>query len=230
MGPYSSLSIEELTHRCAASSEIGAWEEFVSRFHRLIAKVILRTVAGFGDSSKEIVDDLIQETYLKFCEDNYRRLREFDHRHANAFTGYVQVVAANVVRDHFKSSFSRKRGANRIESLSDGAIPAPLESSFGSPSTIERELLIGELERHLQICVPVADRERSIRIFWLYYRAGLSARAIASLPGIDLETKGVESLIFRIKVELQKKIGDLRHQRADLRRDANEGILPAGSF
>ena len=52
MESYSSLSIEELVRRCSASRSADAWEEFVRRFHRLIATVILRTAARLGDSSK----------------------------------------------------------------------------------------------------------------------------------------------------------------------------------
>src|SRR5215469_6204938 len=81
MGPFSSLSVEELVRKCAHSGEIAAWEEFVCRFHRLIAKIILRTCTRHGGSTNQTVDELIQDTYLKLCADNYRLLREFDHRH-----------------------------------------------------------------------------------------------------------------------------------------------------
>src|SRR5271156_3667595 len=112
---YSSISIEELVRECSASRSPRAWEEFVRRFHRLIATVTLRTASRLGDSSKQTVDDLIQETYLKLCADDFRILRSFEHQYPDAFTGYVKVVTANVVRDHFKSFHSQKRGANQLQ-------------------------------------------------------------------------------------------------------------------
>src|ERR1700678_3100899 len=115
MESYSSLSIEELVRRCSASRSADAWEEFVRRFHRLIASVVLRTATRFGDSSRQTVDDLIQETYLKLCADKFRILRNFEQQHPDAFLGYIKVLAANVVRDHFKASYSQKRGANQVE-------------------------------------------------------------------------------------------------------------------
>jgi len=231
METYSSLSVEELVRRCAVSGELAVWEEFVRRFHRLIAKVALRGAVRFGDASRQTVDDLVQETYLKLCTNNYRILREFDHRHPDAFIGYVQVIAANVVRDHFKSSYSKKRGANHVEGISDELAPACGEDSSGSPRAIERGVLIQQVQRHLDVFVTGADQERDSQIFWLYYRVGLSAAAIAALPGVGLTTKGVESLILRItralrdQMTVAAKPGELESAHGP-----SEGILPVESF
>jgi RNA polymerase sigma-70 factor, ECF subfamily len=81
MMSYSSISIEELIRQCSGSRTPQAWEEFVRRFHRLIATVILRTASRLGDASKQTVDDLIQETYLKLCADDFRILRTFEQQH-----------------------------------------------------------------------------------------------------------------------------------------------------
>jgi RNA polymerase sigma-70 factor (ECF subfamily) len=231
METYSSLSVEELVRKCAVSGDLAVWQEFVRRFHRLIAKVVLRGAVRFGDASKQTVDDLVQETYLKLCANNYRILREFDHRHPDAFIGFVQVLAANVVRDHFKSSYSKKRGANHVEGISDDLVPAAGESSSGSPKAIERGVLIQEVQRYLDVFVTGADQERDSRIFWLYYRVGLSAAAIAALPGIGLTTKGVESLILRITRGLRDQMtATAKPGELESANDAREGILPAESF
>jgi RNA polymerase sigma-70 factor, ECF subfamily len=230
MWDYRSLTIEELVRRCTASGEIGAWEEFVRRFHRLIATVVLRTALRLGDSSTQTVDDLIQETYLKLCSDNFRLLRNFDERHPDAFLGYLKVVTANVVRDSFKSFRTQKRGSDRIRDIPDYAVPAAGEDSAGSPKFIEREVLIQEIQRCLDLCVVGTNRERNNKIFWLHYRTGLSAGAIACLPGIGLETKGVETVISRITQDLRKRLAAPdRVGSADIRH-GTEGILPSESF
>ena len=228
MESYSSISIEELVRRCSASRSAEAWEEFVRRFHRLIATVILRTANRLGDSSKQTVDDLIQETYLKLCADNFRVLRSFEQQHPDAFTGYVKVVAANVVRDHFKSFHTQKRGAGQLEQLEDGFVPAAAENSVGSPASIERAVLIHEITRQLELCVAGPEQERNSQIFWLHYRAGLSARAIAELPGIGLTTKGVESIILRITKELRERLAEPRVVGVhDQIQPGPEGFVPA---
>jgi RNA polymerase sigma-70 factor (ECF subfamily) len=227
MGSYSSISVEELVRQCSASRSSEAWEEFVRRFHRLIATVTLRTASRLGDSSKQTVDDLIQETYLKLCADNFRILRTFEQQHPDAFTGYVKVVTANVVRDHFKSSYTQKRGAGHLEQIGEDFVPAAAEDSAGSPKSIERAILIQEITHHLDICVAGPDQERNSRIFWLHYRAGLSARAIADLPGVGLTTKGIESIIMRITKELRERMAEPKFGVQDQIRGTTEGILPA---
>jgi len=227
MDGYSSLSIEELVRQCSASSSPQAWEEFVRRFHRLIATVILRTASRLGDSSKQTVDDLIQETYLKLCADNFRILRSFEQQHPDAFTGYVKVVTANVVRDHFKSAHAKKRSAGNLEQMEENFVPIAGEDSAGSPKSIERAILIQEITRHLDICIAGPDQERNRHIFWLHYRAGLSARAIAVLPGIGLTTKGVESIILRITRELRERMAEPRVGVHDQIMRRPEGFVPA---
>ncbi len=230
MESYSSLSIEELVRRCAASRSADAWEEFVRRFHRLIATVILRTAARLGDSSRQTVDDLIQETYLKLCAEDFRILRSFEQQRPDAFIGYIKVVAANVARDHFKSSHTRKRGAGHVEQLEVDFVPLAGDDSAGSAQSIERAVLIREITQLLETCVAGPDQERNTRIFWLHYRSGLSARAIADLPGMMLTTKGVESIILRITRELRTRMAEPRGRTAAENPSPSEGLLPAQSF
>lgn len=190
----------------------------------------MRTAARFGDSSKQTVDDLIQETYLKLCADNFRILRSFEEHHPDAFVGYVKVVTANVVRDHFKSSYSQKRGANQVEGIAEHFVPAAAENSVGSPKAIERAILIQEVSRHLDLCIVGPDQERNRRIFWLYYRVGLSARAIADLPGQELSTKGVETTISRMTRQLRERMSQTDCGIGHEKHKAAEGNLPAESF
>lgn len=227
MESYSSLSIEELVRRCSASSSAEAWEEFVRRFHRLIATVILRTADRLGDASRQTVDDLIQETYLKLCADNFRILRSFQQQHPEAFTGYVKVLTANVVRDHFKSTHTQKRGSGELAQIEDDFVPAAAEGSLGSPKSIERAVLIQEIAHHLALSVAGPDQERNIRIFWLHYRAGLSARAIADLPGTGLTTKGVESILLRITKDLRQRMAEPNSTMHGQMQRTPEGFLSA---
>jgi RNA polymerase sigma-70 factor (ECF subfamily) len=222
----SSLSIEELVRICSSSEEVGAWEEFVRRLHRLIAKVVLRMAERLGDGSRQTVDDLIQEVYLKFCADNCKILREFDHRRPGAFLGFIQVVAANVVRDHFRSSQVRIPSISRLP-VPDESFPSTVEDVSTGPLAIEREVLIQEVGRFLGECTSGPDQDRNIRVFWLYYRAGLSAGAIAVLPEIGLTTKGVESLIFRMTRDVRERMTVGKRGNASISHGAIEGIQAA---
>jgi RNA polymerase sigma-70 factor (ECF subfamily) len=226
----SSISPEELVRICSGSGDADVWEEFVHRFHRLIASVVLHTAARLGDASPQMVDDLIQETYLKLCADGCRLLRNVDSRQPEAIFGYIKVVTANVVRDYFKSLHSQKRGFGQIEEAPELFIPVADQNSPGGASAIERQLLIKDVQRHLRDCTTGPEQARNCRIFWLYYQAGLTASAIGSLPEIGLTTKGIESLIFRITRELRERMVIPGQQSASSTRSTAEGIRPAESL
>ena len=207
MTPHASLSTEELILRCIQHGDESVWEEFAERFRGPIAKSVFRTAARYGGNNRSTVDDLIQETYLKLCSDDFRILRNFQHLHAQGFTAFLQVVAANITRDYFRSLHTTRHGGTLLEPLTDDEPAATPEDRDWSASTMERQVLLAEVARHLDTCVTGPDRQRSVQVFWLYYRTGLSARAIADLPGIDLSPKGVESLILRVTRDLRQQMG-----------------------
>jgi hypothetical protein len=54
-------------------------------------------------------------------------------------------------------------------------------------------------------------------IFWLYFRQGMSTKEIASLPTIRLGTKGVGSVIERLKHSIREQILGSRSDSDDAR-------------
>jgi RNA polymerase sigma-70 factor (ECF subfamily) len=204
--PYRNLSATELVRACVDSADREAWGEFVRRFQPTIAAVALRTARRWGEAPPLVLEDLVQETFMKLCGEHRRLLREFEPQHEEAFYGYLKVVTTHVVHDYFKRTHAAKRRS---------ADPVPRTASEDEPSElidlsateqIERHALFGEIERCLKNMDlgPTAERDR--RIFGLYYRAGMSARAIADLPGMGLTIKGVESTIFRVARLLREEL------------------------
>jgi RNA polymerase sigma-70 factor (ECF subfamily) len=207
---YSSLSSEALVLECLHSGEEAAWTEFIRRFHALIASVVIRVARQWGEISTHAMDDVIQETYLKLCENRVGLLERFKSAHENAIYGYMKVFTANLAHDYFKASKCSKRGgATAIASLDS-------ETTSGHPITpptretsLDRKLLIEEISSCLNTVVaPSSPRDQ--RIFWLYYRVGLSAKAIAALPAIGLTVKGVESTVQRLTRQVKELMGSDR--------------------
>jgi RNA polymerase sigma-70 factor (ECF subfamily) len=194
---YSSMTAEQLVRACAESHDGAAWHEFVSRFHRPVSLSIIRTARQWGAFPQQVVDDLVQETYLKLCANRCRLLRDFATQHPEAVAGYIKTIAINVARDHFKAAHSQKRGSGGTSQLLENVEPFAENGSLGSKDAMERELLLKEIDHCLEGCLAGPEQERDRLIFWLYYQQGLSARAIADLPTIGLTAKGVESAIFR---------------------------------
>jgi RNA polymerase sigma-70 factor (ECF subfamily) len=207
---YASVSPDELVLACRQTDDVAAWGEFVRRFHRLIATVALRIARRWGEPSPQLIDDLVQETYLKLCADNFRMLRKFKSHHPDAFYGYLKVVTANLVHDHFKAAHSSKRGSgNIVEVAADEQVQSGTDAS-GATSAVrrsERGILLREVDAALSRLAAGPHLERDRKVFWLYYRVGLTANAIADLPSIGLSTKGVESSILRLTRLVRQEIG-----------------------
>jgi len=201
LAPYSSLSAVELVSKCADANDAQAWQELVRRFHPVIAAAVLRTARRWGEPPQQLLDDLIQDTYFKLCNDDCRLLRSFQPEHSNSIYGFLRVMAANVVHDHFKAEWAGKRGAGqKTESISERvqSEPGARAPARGSSDAMDRQIRLRQVDEMLARVAAGPDRKRNCMIFFLYYRQGLTASEIAALPSLGLTTKGVESIISRL--------------------------------
>jgi RNA polymerase sigma-70 factor (ECF subfamily) len=207
VGRYSSTSPEELFRICSTSADVEVWEEFVQRFHGVIAAVVIRATSQWGPSSEALVDDLIQEVYLKICAERKSLLGEFTPIHPEAFYGYLKVIATNVVRDYFRAQQAQKRGSGQVESATEDQISLIREEGAKpAEEDAHRNVLLREVEQALCSVASSQDTKRDRAIFFLYYRYGLTASAIAHLPSISLTVKGVESVIHRLTQLVREKL------------------------
>jgi RNA polymerase sigma-70 factor (ECF subfamily) len=202
------MSAEELIHACAESNDGAAWEEFVARFHRPISLSIVRVAYQYGTIPQQLIDDLVQDTYLKLCTNKCRLLLNFTIQHPEAAAGYIKTIAINVARDHFKSDNTKKRNSAGMDQLLEDTDPPAPSANLGGQDALEREVLFKQIDRCLEACSEVSDMGRDRTIFWLYYQQGLSAKAIACLPGIGLGAKGVESAISRLTRCVREQLVD----------------------
>ncbi|HEX7285278.1 MAG TPA: sigma-70 family RNA polymerase sigma factor [Candidatus Angelobacter sp.] len=201
------LSPQELLQLCLASEDEALWLEFVRRFQPLIARVIVKRVRRRTIPHPSLVDDLVQETYLKLCANQRKALREFECDHENALFGFLKKVAHNVVEDHFRSSYSQKRGSGREEECLED-ITFLTAAGRGPAEESEHNILIGRIARCLDECAQGPTYRRDSAIFWLYYRHGLTAKAISEIPAIGLTLKGVESTLLRLTRMVRGKLNE----------------------
>jgi RNA polymerase sigma-70 factor (ECF subfamily) len=231
---HSELSTHDLVRACAQTNETLAWNEFVSRFHKLIAGVALRTARRWGDAPPELLDELIQETYLKLCASNCRLLNTFQAQQPEAFYGFLKVVTANVVHDYLKSAHATKRGSGTAgENLQAAELQPQIgaQPTTSTESSIERQILMREIDQHLAKSVTANDLPRSRLIFWLYYRSGLTASAIAALPHVGLSPSGVESAIGRLTKLVKAALSEPRDPAAECQSSkGKKGFREAESF
>ena len=212
---YSSLSLQELVCLCAAQGDDRVWEEFVARVGKPVSLTILRTASLWGEPSRSLVEDLVQVTYLKLWEDNCRLLRDFALQNPDGILGYLKKIAANATHDHFRHGHSQSAGGSKAHvSTSDVDVEAGNEV-HGSQERIAFEILLNQIDEQLKRHLTGTDQERDRTIFWLYFRQGMSTKEIASLPTIGLGTKGVGSVIERLKHCIREHIAGISSESDD---------------
>jgi RNA polymerase sigma-70 factor, ECF subfamily len=205
--------ITAVVDACLRGDHPAAWEEFVHRTQRLIASTIIKVASAWGPPSKQVVDDLVQDVYVKLCKDEARILRDFEARHEGALFGFLKVVAANTTRDHFKASGAAKRQTDKVAESVDVADQANAPETSSTMSTADRELLIRDIDRILCQSLDPETRDRDRLVFWLHYRTGLPAQAIAARRSVGLTVKGVESLLRRLTALVRSHVSTAQNSK-----------------
>lgn len=188
------MSSDDLARLCAVHAGAEEWGEFVRRFTRPIAISALRVGRQWGETSPSVIDDIVQDVFLKFCEDERKILNEFEPRHHESFMAFVKVVGAATANDYFRRRNTFKRGGGVKEEPISEFHPGVQQDS----EWIERNHLLTEIDLFLETSGRDEIGKRDRTVFWLYYQQGMTASAIASLPGMSLSVKGVESALHRM--------------------------------
>ena len=187
----------ELLQRCICSPEEPAWLEFLNRIKPFLASVVANTLRHWQSANPWLVDDLVQNIYLKLCAHDFKALRELRCPHETALFGFLKVVASHVAQDHFRSSCCQKRGSGQTESDLENLRPTR-EQTHNFDRAVEQRILIRQIKQCLQSHKTEAHFTRDYKIFWLYYSHGLTAREISEHPKIGIGAKGVESILQRL--------------------------------
>jgi RNA polymerase sigma-70 factor (ECF subfamily) len=227
---YSVISAEELFFVCSQTRDAPPWTEFVRRFHPLIARVVVRVARQWGENAPHVFDDLIQDTYLKLYAERTNLSQKFKPTHPEAVYAYIKVFTANLVHDHFKASRSQKRSSGTDISIDSPLFEHRAEGSATSSTvSLDRSVLLRQIESCLQTIAPGVEGQRDRRIFWLYYRVGLHASEIAALPMSGLTIKGVESTLLRLSRQLRELLVN-RDRTISLSRIIEKGNQSAESL
>jgi RNA polymerase sigma-70 factor (ECF subfamily) len=203
----SRTSVNDLAKACAHSPDAAEWEEFVRRSVPLASLVALRVSRMWVRApSPATVDDIVQEVFLKLCEQERRILRDFEPRGEDSFLGLLRLVSASVANDYFRRLYSTKRGGKVVTmALADEEARVPLDAARPA-DRIEHSALLAQLDEKLR-SAPATIGERDRALFWLYYLQGFTAEEIARLPAAGLTAKGVESALRRVTLWLRGEIG-----------------------
>ncbi|MGA3046252.1 MAG: sigma-70 family RNA polymerase sigma factor [Terracidiphilus sp.] len=202
----SRTSVNDLAKACAHSADAAEWEEFLRRCTPLASLVAMRISRSWVSvSSPATVSDIVQEIFLKLCEQERRILREFEPRCEDSFLGLLRMVSASVANDYFRRIYSAKRGGKVVTMpLAEDGAPGTATSSH-TTAELERSVLLAQLDQKMR-SAPDVIGERDRALFWLYYRQGLTAEEIAAITGAGLTAKGVESALRRVAKWLRGEV------------------------
>jgi RNA polymerase sigma-70 factor (ECF subfamily) len=199
-------SVNDLAKLCAHSADVPEWEELVRKCSPL-AIVMARRISRLwvSDPSPAVIDDIVQEVFLKLCEHERRILRTFEPRGEDSFFGLLRIVTASVTNDYFRRQYSTKRGGKVLTMpLLDGDSSLRPQLAV-QPSRMQHSALLEQLDRKL-LSAPKIIGARDRALFWLYYRQGFTAEEISRLPAAGLTPKGVESALRRVTTWLRGEI------------------------
>src|SRR5437588_5249283 len=195
---YQLMSDEDLVQECAKNTDPEAWQEFGKRFDRDIKLVVLRVCREWGAKSQDIVKDLRQDAYVKLLANNCSVLVRFKPQGPGSFLRYLKVATANMVRDRLRSIIPE------IDKTDDLDKAEQVQSSgYGNKKSVETGIIFKEMDDRLRQC-GISEKERTI--FWLYTLQGWTSKELAALPWVGLSSKGVESVIHRLRELLKEEL------------------------
>lgn len=204
---FAAYSLEAIVELCVQTGDAEAWEVFLSRTRGMVAATAANTMRRWKACKTVSVDDIIQEVYLKLSKNNAAVLRGFHSNYPNAILGYLRATASSVAFDYCKSLSAARRDSQKEVQLTESE-PMSHSHYHAASQRIERNVLIGEVDRALQGVASGPTKQRDSVIFWLYYRQGFTADSIAAIPWIGLTTKGVESTILRLTRLVRAVLGE----------------------
>lgn len=200
------VPVNELARACANSADAAEWEELLHRCAPIASLVAARVCRMWlGRSTPAIIDNIVQEVFLKLCEGQRRILRDFKPRGEDSFLGLLRIVSVSVANDYFRRQYSAKRGGKVVTMALDDGPSSTMAAGPDQSAGTEKALLFSELDRKLR-SAPGVIGERDRAMFWLYYLQGLTAEEIAGLPATGLSAKGVESALRRVTMWLRKEM------------------------
>ncbi len=167
----------------------------------------MKAARPYGCTDRAVLEELVQDTYLRICAENFKILRNLKAQQPAAVYALVKTVAYSTAVDEFRNLYAAKRGGQQRT--------VPLDSLVGSlalekspENQLERQMLLDRLDAYLDSVLPKSTHDRDKAIFWLHFRQGFTAVEIARIASFELTAKGVESLLHRMVRDLRAKFGD----------------------
>ncbi len=188
------------------------WGPLVDRLEPVLRQLLAAQAQSYGvPSTKDVVDEVVQETYLRLFQNNRKVLKECRGRSEMAIKSYLRRVARSALIDWMRSRGAKKRGRDTSISIDK---PDPDADEFGDFDLADDTkhpldaIYSQELRfRFRRECWRAASRRTTaLRDAWITERIVIdgwtsreAARAVALPPAT------VATVLTRMRRELRRK-------------------------
>ena len=98
------LTESELLEGCV-SGDKESWTLFVKHYNKLIYHSIYKTLRVNGQpTNPDDINDLFQEVFTAFCENNCKKLRAFDPNRGVKLSSWLRMITVRMTIDHLRKS------------------------------------------------------------------------------------------------------------------------------
>lgn len=213
------LSHVDLMRACKEQDSEAVWQEFVARYNRFVCLAVLRAYCqnrGQRPSSvdNDLIDDLVQEVYVKLFESARGAVQEFRGATDAAVFVYIGRVALSVVIDYLRRSGARKRWSETcsLDAIvySDDDQETTMGERLAAPGPTPEQEAVGEVLRTqvaaiLNRILRGRNAERDLRIAEAFIFDGASLAEIAGAIG-GIRESGIKSSIRRTSLRLRSEL------------------------
>ena len=216
------ISNTKLIKLCASNPRNeSAWLEFYRRFDERIGLVVYREckerrVTNNPTQLRQIVQDLVQDVYMRLVENNCRALKSFKGKSENSIYTYLGIIAKNVVLNYVIMMGAQKR-PTVVKSIDEifksldktGEITLKNSGKMTNAKADEklRQIFFEEtIDELLDKCVKGRDKERNKLIFKLYFFDGFSPEEITLYFRMPVSPKRIGNIIADIKQEMRREV------------------------
>ncbi|MCX5706638.1 MAG: sigma-70 family RNA polymerase sigma factor [Candidatus Omnitrophica bacterium] len=177
----------EFVQRCV-KGDSSSWDEFLTRYSRLIYSYIHRVLGSKGfSSSANHIQDIFQELFSSLIENDYKKLRSYKALNGCTLASWLRQVTINFTLDYLRRikptisiDAEYEEGSSLKDILTDGSISVP--------ELINQE----EKLKSLKDCIEVLDNDEK-------YLLELNIN-----QGVRLETLRKAWKISRGAIDMQK--------------------------
>ena len=193
------------------------WNDFVCLYHRYLARCVKTAldllVQPRPSAFEQVVEDIVQNVYLRLLKHDGRALRAFRGGSDAAISRYLRIIALNLTRNYLRGLRAQKRGHEEIsiETAADDQDRKTTMVKLIDPDS-QRELQNLDFEEEInnlltQVLIS-SNRNRDMLIFQLYYFDDLDAEEIAEIVGTSRHA--VHMVLSRTRQRISEFANDLR--------------------